>query len=172
MDLLKLRCEVCGVRVLRSQPVFCRNGPHVYCDRQCTGIARRKFKTDTQKKSEKALYDTMYRARNLTSIKSKKRDYFKRTYDPKQAAVVRRKRMPIHVEYCRRPEYRKKKSAYDETRRDRLQFGEFAESAKLLRQIESEVEKRMSKYNIRLQQGTLTKAQTRKRALHEKNTRR
>jgi hypothetical protein len=76
--------------------------------------------------------------------------------------------MRRHVEYCRQPEYRKQKRAYDERRRAELQFGEFAESFLLLKTIDSEVAKRASDYEIRLQQGTLNKKQKREKELCQK----
>jgi hypothetical protein len=39
-------------------------------------------------------------------LKAKKRAYFERTYDPRKAAVERKKRMHLHVAYCREPRYK------------------------------------------------------------------
>ncbi len=41
-----------------------------------------------------------YRRKNRAALKAKKAERHKRTYDPVKAAVVRKKRMPRHVEYC------------------------------------------------------------------------
>ena len=65
---------------------------------------------------EKRLYDAAYRKKNLAMLKAKKRAYFKRTYDPVKAAIGRKARMARHVAYCRRPEYREWKRAYDKRR--------------------------------------------------------
>ena len=66
-----------------------------------------------QKVAEKRLYDMAYRAKNLERIKAGKRAYFQRTYDPREAAVERKKRMHLHVAYCRQPRYKAWKREYD-----------------------------------------------------------
>ena len=91
-----------------------RRGAPIYCSRECSDFGRRKNKTIDQKRQEKRLYDMEYRARNDIALKAKKAAYHKRTYDPVEAAIKRRSRMAQHVEYCRRPAYRKKKKAYDQ----------------------------------------------------------
>jgi hypothetical protein len=85
----------------------------LYCGMRCSGLGRRKYKTVTQKKEEKRLYDIAYRANNRDMLKRRKAAYFQRTYDPAKAAIHRSTRMQYHVEYCRRPEYRAKKKIYD-----------------------------------------------------------
>lgn len=91
-------------------------------------------------KAEKATYDREYRERNRPLLKAKKAAYFQRTYDPTKAAIERSVKMPKHIEYCRRPEYRKKKSEYD--RRKILEgYGEYAECYLLLRQLKVEIRK-------------------------------
>jgi hypothetical protein len=171
MKTVLLECDFCDAPIVRREASFAKYGPRAFCDRQCFCQWRRKNKTAGQKKAEKAAYDREYRARNAERLRKIKADYFQRTYDPVAAAVERKKTMPRHVEYCRRPEYRRKKHVYDIKRRNRLQFGPFADCAILLRDLESEIGKRMSDYEIRLQQGTLNKAQIRKRALYAKNRR-
>lgn len=163
MTMIQLQCETCGAQFERQLTQYKRTGPHAYCDRECAGIGRRKGKTQAQKRSEKAAYDKEYRAVNITEIKLRKSEYFQKTYDPEKARVERKKRMPKHVEYCRRPEYRKWKNAYDIKYNAKRAFGDFGEAAILLKEIETEVASRMSDYEIRLQQGTLNKAQTRKK---------
>lgn len=96
------------------------------------------MKSLEQKRREKAIYDREYRRRNRALLKAKKHAYFKRTYDPVQAAVKRKKTMPRHVEYCRRPEYKVKKAAYDKKRRSR-EYGEFAECHRLLAELLHEI---------------------------------
>lgn len=167
---MKAYCPQCGHdfdantgRFNRAQKI----GAPLYCGRTCAGIAHRSkdHLTNSQKRAAKSEYDKDYRAKNLELIKAKKRDYFKRSYDPKAAAVIRKERMPIHVEYCRRPEYKAWKSEYDKRHLARKAFGEFAEVALLLRDIENEIEQRATRYEIYQTNGTINKAQTRRRAL-------
>ncbi|MDB5241415.1 MAG: hypothetical protein JWP57_2040 [Spirosoma sp.] len=112
------------------------------------------------KKALKAEYDRKYRIRNRDMLKAKKHAYFKKTYDPVQAAVARKKRMPFHVEYCRRPAYKAKKQSYDKRHRAQQQYGEFWESALLIEQIESHY----SQQEVRQINNLHNKAQNRKRA--------
>ncbi len=163
-EMVHLECDACGAEVIRPAVVFARNGPRAFCNRTCAAVGRRKGKTDHQRKAEKAEYDREYRERNAARLKQIKAEYFQRTYDPEKARVERNRNMPRHVEYCRRPYYRVKKRVYDRKRRAQA-FGNFAECFPLLQAIESEVAKRMTDYEIRLQQGTLNKNQTRKRQI-------
>lgn len=138
-------------------------GAPLYCGRVCAGIARRKGKSIDQRKAEKSEYDRLRRERLGEKIKAQKRAHFKATYDPVAAAEYRKKRMPIHVEYCRRPEYRAWKSEYDKEYRAKRDFGEFWESAVLLSSIETEIAKKASRYEIMMTNGTINKAQRRRR---------
>ena len=94
---------------------------------RCSGLGRRKNKTDGQKKQEKRLYDMEYRAKNREMLKRKKRAYFQRTYDPAKAAIERKQGMPQHLEYCRRPAYKEWKRDYDRRLRAR-EYGPFADA--------------------------------------------
>ena len=169
MSLIRLQCCWCGISFKRRLILFKLNGPICYCGRKCASMGRRKRKTLAQKKAEKAAYDRRYRAINLQEIKRKKREYFQRTYDPEKAAIERKKRARWHVEYCRRyyadPKNHAGKVEYDRKRRDRIHFGAFAECYELIRKIDEEVASKMSDYEIRLQQGTLSKAAKRKKQL-------
>jgi hypothetical protein len=134
-----------------------RAGLSIYCSRACSGISHRKHKTREQKVAEKAAYDAEYRAKNRETLKAKKHNYFKATYDPAKAAEARRARMPFHVEYCRRPEYRVKKRQYDRQYRADKQFAEFSEAFLVLMDLEKEIASRMSRYEIYQANGTLNK---------------
>lgn len=163
---MRINCAYCGNEadlhaghVNRAR----ERGLNIYCNRACAGLGRRSGKTKAQKVAEKAAYDVGYRARNLASIKAKKAERFKRTYDPAQAAIERKKRMPYHVEYCRRPEYREWKSDYDRKYRADKEYGEFAECFLLVMDIRAECLNQMSDYEIRFDKGTLNKRLQRKR---------
>ena len=101
-------CEIGAAK--RAQ----RRGMQLYCGRECACLARRKYKSDAQKRAEKSTYDAQRREVLADQIRAQKHEHFKRPYDPAKAAIERKKNMPRHIAYCRRPEYRKKKQAYKE----------------------------------------------------------
>lgn len=150
-------------RINRAQKI----NAALYCGRKCAGLARRLQNPPTveEKKLVKKLYDAQRRIEKADEIKAKKREYFKRTYDPKKAAIERKAKMQNHVEYCRRPEYKAWKKDYDRKFLARKKYGEFAESALLIFDIEDEAAKQATKYEIYQANGTLNKAQTRRRQL-------
>ena len=146
-----------------------RAGMFIYCNRECSALARRSNKTDTEKRAEKAAYDAEYRIKNLEKRKAQKAAYYQRTRDPEKEAKKRKERMPLHVEYCRRPEYRAWKSEYDRKYRARKDYGEFADAFLALLDVESELDSQATNYERRLHNGTYNKARTRRRAACLKN---
>ena len=159
-------CARCGQETLREVGAInraIRSGLALYCTRECAGIARQCGKTKEQKLAEKAEYDSRYRAKNSELIKEKKAAHFRETYDPEKARAERKKRMPYHVEYCRRPEYVEKKKSYDLDRRAK-EYGPFSESYKILLKIQKEVLSKSSRYEIDTINGKLNKAHRRKNA--------
>lgn len=163
---MKLVCPICKTKFTRCAGHVNRSrkiGSPVFCGKDCFGISRRKNKTIFQKKEEKRIYDEKYREKNLEMLKAKKRAYHTNNYDPKTAAVYRKKRMPLHVEYCRQPKYKEWKKKYDSYYRATKLYGDFSESFLLLQDIEKEVDSRMSRYEIYQANGTLNKHQTRRR---------
>lgn len=147
-----------------------KTGAPLYCGRVCFGLAHRDNKTIEQRKAEKAIYDTEYRADNLAMLKDKKKEYFKRTYDV-GAAKIERARLLIdnpererkRREYMASPEYRAEKKKYDQEFRARKKYGDYWECAILTININQEVKSRASDIEIRTQNGTLNKVKTRKR---------
>lgn len=131
-----------------------------------TSRATRQSKSKAQRVEEKRLYDIAYRKKNAAMLKAKKAAYHKLSYDPVKAAKVRAKRMHLHVAYCRRPEYKVKKKAYDQKRRD-SQYGPFADAARLAIDLNREIKGRMTSYEIRIQNQTLNKRQSRTRSAAE-----
>ncbi len=131
------------------------------------GLAKRLVNppSDAEKKAQKAAYDAEYRARNNARLKARKSAYYQRTHDPVREAEIRKRNMPRHVAYCQRPEYRVKKAVYDRQHLAHKAFGEFAEAALLLQNVEKEIASRATRYEIYQMNGTLNKAQTRRRAL-------
>lgn len=137
---------------------------YLYCNLTCAGMARRAApKAEAQRKAQKAEYDKHYRALNRNRLRQQKAAYFQATYDPKKAAIERKRRMPRHVEYCRQPAYREKKAEYDRKRRA-SEYGEYAEAFLLLQSVAQEVNERISRYEIYQEQGRLNKSTRRKRA--------
>lgn len=130
-----------------------------YCSKTCAGLARRSGKSEEQKKQEKSEYDRLYREIDKQTKKIKRAEYFQKTYDPAKAAIKRKERMPKHVEYCRRPEYREYKKGYDENYRAKKNYGSFWESAIILKHIENIVDNRLGKNDNNL----INKSQKRKR---------
>lgn len=144
-------------------------GAPLYCGRACAGLARRLAvpKTPEQKKTEKAAYDKARRERLGEVLRDKKRsDYYANHSEMlRRHAAYRAKRMPAHVEYCRRPEYKAKKHKYD-LQRNSAEYGEFAEAHRLLVDLEKEIRSQATAYERRVANGYYTRsAQKRRREL-------
>jgi len=168
--MVGFNCAYCGKRASTYPGAFNRAqkiGAQLYCDKTCSALGRRKNKTEEQLKEEKRLYDMRYRRANREMLKRKKAEYFQRTYDPIKAAAERKPKMARHVEYCRKyysdPARKEEKRVYDQTRRARLECGEFWESKLLVLNIENQVEKVASAYQLRQMNGTNNKSIKRKR---------
>jgi hypothetical protein len=159
-------CEKSSLKERGSINRSISQGMPLYCDRECAGLGRRTHKTKAQRLADKAEYDRDYREKHFTALKAKRAAYFQRTYDPAVAAVDRKKRMNRHVDYCRRPEYRVKKKAYD-TQRRASEFGEFADCYVLLSSLENEIADRATRYEIYSANGTLNKRLQRRRAYEQ-----
>lgn len=172
MAKIELTCPQCNGKFLKERGHYNRSfkkGAPVFCGRECSGLARRSNKTVEQKRADKSEYDRHYRKKNLDRIKRRKHEYFKRTYDPVEAAIERKKNMAKHVEYCRRPEYRKWKKRYDRKHKAKQSYGEFWECQVLTLDIRDEALSRMTDYEIRLSKGTVGKSTKRKRAYEKLN---
>lgn len=166
MDSMRFNCSHCGMEADRPSGHVNRSraaGMNIYCSRDCLGLGRRKEKTEEQRKYEKRIYDMQYRDLNSAAIKAKKADYYQRTRDPVKEAEKRKGRMSLHVEYCRRPEYRAWKKSYDRQYRAVKHYGAFADCFLLVMDIRDECLSRMTDYEIRLEKGTINKALKRKR---------
>lgn len=162
---MKFVCGHCGETASKAAGHVNRardRGLNLYCNRRCAGFGRRTHKTKTQKVEEKRLYDAEYRTKNAALLKAKKAARHKATYDPKAAALIRKARMPLHVEYCRRPAYRAKKKVYDSKRRAAV-YGPAAEAFMMLLDLNREIKGRMTNHEIRQANGTFGKRQARAR---------
>ena len=163
-------CNNCGTsflsdvsRVNRAKKI----GAPLYCGKSCAGLARRLKNPPTyiEKKELKRIYDSKRRIEKADELRVKKHEYFQRTYDPVKAALDRKKRMPKHVEYCRRPEYKAYKKEYDRKYRAEKEFGEFSESFLLLQDVQQQIDSLATRYEIYQSNDTLNKSQKRRRAL-------
>jgi len=159
-------CSFCGDVVRQSQSSVrraVREGKPLYCDRACSGMARR-VPLD-QKKNAKRIYDARRRVEKATELRAQKAAYYQRTRDPVKERERRQKNMSGHVEYCRRPEYRAYKADYDRKSRAE-EYGEYAEAYLLLLDLEREIRSRASGYERRKARGYYTRsAQQRRREL-------
>jgi hypothetical protein len=169
---LEFSCAQCGRvgektsgHVRRSRKI----GAPIYCDRACAGLARRTdSRTPEQKRADKRAYDMEYRNRNREALKAKHAEYYAKV-GPTQRdreREVRRKRMPLHVEYCRQPEYRKKKQSYDEQRRSKI-YGPFAECHRLLVLLKREIVNRCPNYYERHTETIKERAKNAKRRKYD-----
>ncbi len=166
---MKYRCAHCGKVADKAAGHVNRareRGLNLYCGRKCSGLGRRDGKTKAQRVAEKAAYDAAYREKNRGMLKAKKHERYLRTYDPVEAAVYRKQRMPLHVEYCRQPEYKKWKREYDRQYRAK-EFGVFAEAYLLSIDLNREIKGRMTNEEITQANGTQNKTQRRRRATSE-----
>lgn len=140
-----------------------------YCSRPCSHEGRRFHRTDAEKKEIKRLYDIEFRRKNRERLKAEKAEYFKKVYaaNPEKFQIERKKRKKAHKEYlktyCARPEWKTHKKSYDQEFRAKKLFGPLWESAILTIELNNEVKRRMSNYEIRLKNGTLNKAMQRSR---------
>lgn len=153
-------CAHCGKHGFKSVGHINRSakcGAPLFCGRKCFGLQRRLNRSDAEKRALKAEYDAEYREINRAKLKARKAAYYQRTHDPVKEAEARKKRMPQHVEYCRRPEYRKWKQEYDRKHRAGKFYGPFSEAFLLLQDLEAEIASRASRYEIYSANGTRNK---------------
>lgn len=159
---MEIICPYCREKADKSSGHVTRSiklGRLIYCNRICAGLGRRSNLTIDEKKQLKSEYDRKYRELNQELLKPKKSEYHKKTYDPIKAAIIRKEHMPKHVEYCRQPEYRKKKKDYDKIRVAKLHYGEFWESHLLI----TEIQKEYNDDEVRQENNLHNKSQKRKK---------
>jgi len=143
-----VNCQYCNKEIEKRECDIVRankEGYKLFCDLTCAGLSHRVERTKEEKKLLKREYDIKFRAERAETIKAKKAEYFKRTYNPEKAAIGRKERMPKHVEYCRRPEYKAWKKEYDQTFRAKKTYGEFWEAAIILFELEANIDNKLAK---------------------------
>ena len=175
MALIAIVCAQCGLIAQKEAGGVNRSvriGAPVFCSRGCAGLARRDNRTEAERKAIKAAYDAEYRMREPERRRAERAAYYQRTRDPVREAEIRKRRMPQHVEYCRRPEYRKWKAQYDRRYLARKQFGSFGEAAIVLNELCSEIASRSTFNERAADKGTLNKHLQRRRDYEQQTQRR
>ena len=141
-------------------------GVPIYCSRACSGLARRVSRTPEEKAAAKAEYDRKRREALGDRLRAEKRAAYYANHDAnlaKQAELRKREgEYEKHLEYLRTPEYRAKKKQYDEELR-KAEYGEFAETWRLLLDLEKEIRSRQSSYERRKARGYYTRASINRR---------
>jgi hypothetical protein len=173
--MLGLVCAHCGAALHKSASAVnraARINANLYCDRKCAGMARRRKVqlTDAERKEAKRLYDAQRRAQKHAELCAKKRAHYAANRERLKAEHTEYRNRPEniarHNAYCRRPEYVAEKREYDRKRRAVKRFGEdFGDAFLVLQDLEREIDARASRYDIYMANGTLNKAQLRKRAI-------
>lgn len=167
MAKISFICHYCGNESSKESGAYnraIREGKNLYCNKECSGFGRRSNKTKEQKVLEKAAYDKEFRTKNKELIKVKKAAEYQRNRNPEKERIKRKENMHKHVEYCRKPEYKQKKSEYD--KRKRLEeYGYFSECKALLMELEKEIRSRATRYEIYKFNGRLTRSATERRRL-------
>lgn len=163
------KCSYCGKSFLvihvGAYNRSVKSGLNVFCNLRCFGLSRRLNETDEEKKSAKSFYDMFLRVSKtedeLIKESFENAFYFQLDYrsNPDKYKEQRRKRMPKHVEYCRRPEYKQYKINYDKKYRAKKDYGIFWEAAIILIDLEKEIDNRLVKNEL----GLINKSQKRKR---------
>lgn len=164
-------CQHCGEVVRQSQSSIrraVREGKPLYCNRVCSGLARRV--PPDEKKEAKRVYDAQRRVELATEIRVQHAAYYQRTRDPAKERGYRQANMGRHVEYCRRPEYRAYKADYDRELRA-AEYGDYAEVYLLLLDLEREIRSRATWRERARARGYYTRsAQQRRRELWQATT--
>jgi hypothetical protein len=157
-----IQCEYCGKDIEKTTGHVNRAkklGMGLFCNKSCWGLSRRDNKTEQQKKEEKAKYDRLYRIKNNEKIKNRNKKY---NSSPAGRAMQKRNREKFkeyHLEYCRKPEYKKYKKKYDQLYRAKKYYGEYYEAAITLIKLKELIPMRETKQELNL----INKSQKRKR---------
>ena len=163
---MKTNCCNCGVVFEKQTGDYNkakRKCKKLFCSQLCFGKSRQI--SVEQKKLSKREYDKNNRIINKDKIKLAKALYHKKTYDKEKEAVKRKTNMQRHINYCRRPEYKKWKSEYDIKHRAKKNYGEYWESFLLVTKIEKEYDQD----EVRQLNNLHNKSQKRKRTWQTQN---
>jgi len=178
---VEICCEYCGEKSIKPRGHVSRAhrlNRKIYCGKACSGSARRSSLSLAERKARKSEYDSAYRSKNKISLAKKKSEYFRKTYDPvsasKERAKIKKERPEIEDsrrEYMKGEEYVAKKKRYDRRYRAIKNYGpEWGDCMVVALNLRDECLSQSSDYEIRLQSGTLSKSQKRKRDYERLNS--
>lgn len=166
VEIICPHCKNPAKKELREVNAAKKRKGQIFCSKKCAFDYRKT--TPEQKKEVKKLYDKEYRQKNLEAIKVKKSLAFKKDYkeNPEKYRAIRKAKQQKHNEYCRQPKYKEKKKSYDEQYRAKKNYGEFWESAILVKEIVNEYDNRVVKQSNNL----INKSRKRKRLWQQMQT--
>jgi hypothetical protein len=160
---MKVKCAYCGLEIEKETGHVNRAlklNMGLFCNKTCFGLSKRVNRTDEERRKIKADYDREYR-KNNPDIKEKKRAYYKTPNGRALQKRNREKRKEAHAEYIKTDKYRAWKREYDEKYHAKTKYGEYYESAIILKQLEETI--LPEKQEAKIQKGTYNKSQKRKR---------
>jgi hypothetical protein len=149
---MELKCDYCNSTFtvkpnsIGSRKRSIRLGLPIYCNKKCTGLAIRTNETEEEKKLYKQWYDLFIRVSRtedeywLKYLQTAFSFAFDYAANPEKYKRIRQGKKESHNEYCRQPEYKKKKKAYDEVHRAKKFYGEYWEAAIALKTLENEID--------------------------------
>lgn len=148
--IVKIKCAHCG-KSCKKRLAYVnqakKRGLKLFCNKRCFGLSRRIKRSIKEKKRLKAEYDREYRQKNEERLKKQRAEYFKKDYaaNPEKYKKERQRRYPEHLKYLQRPEYKEYKKTYDEQYHAKKKFGNYWESAIILKNLDNEIDYRESK---------------------------
>ena len=168
---ITITCQCCGAFVEKPTGAVNRArrlGAPLFCGKACAGRSRRIVPlTAEEKKAAKAAYDRARRLLKGDQIRAEKRAFYQANRERISVGLAqyRRTHRSQHAAYCRTPEYRAWKKEYDRKHLAKKHFGQFADAALALREIEATLDSQASWHERHAINGTINKAQQRRRAL-------
>jgi len=179
--LVIITCSACGGQKEKERGQVnrtLRSGGRLYCGLACAGVGKRVVRSAAAQKAIKRLYDLEYNRKN-SDVRCKQRaEWFQKTYDPEKAKIERetkKKEKPEleakRREYMKSKQYRGQKKKYDRRYRAYKTYGKaWGECMALTLDIRDECLTRMSDYQIRKANGTLSKSQQRRKDYERLNS--
>ena len=172
-NFVKIQCGYCSKEIKKSIGDINhakKRGYGLFCNQTCSGLSHRHNKTEEQLKKEKSDYDKEFRIKNRERLKKQKHEAFKIDYaaNPEKYRAIRKAKYEKHLLYLQSDKYKIWKKNYDEKRRAKIMYGEFAEASLVLKKIEDVLDAQL----IKREQGiTFNKStQQRKRTWQRNST--
>jgi hypothetical protein len=146
--------------------LFGKPEPITYDQARVRYMAARARGDCEEKRRAKAEYDRERRAKLGNELRAAKREAYIANHEMNLAKQAEFRKRPgeyeKHLEYLRTPEYRAKKKQYDEELR-KAEYGDFAETWRLLLDLEKEIRSQQSSYERRKARGYYTRASINRR---------